>query len=130
MTTLEHILYVEDEASIQRLVQLSLEKIGGYRVSVFSSGTDALNAVAALQPQLIMLDVMMPDMDGPSILQQLRERPETRGIPVVFITAKARREEIDAFLALGAQGVVTKPFDPMQLPHQLKDIWTQAVQVG
>ncbi len=130
MNTLEHILYVEDEASIQRLVQLSLEKIGGYRVSVFSSGTEALNAVAALQPQLIMLDVMMPDMDGPSILQKLRARPETRGIPVVFITAKARREEIDAFLALGAQGVVTKPFDPMQLPHQLKDIWNQAVQAG
>lgn len=128
MSGLKHILYVEDEISIQRLVQLSLEKLGGYRVSLFDKGKEALECVSDLKPDLIMLDVMMPGMDGPQILAELRLRDDTRHIPVVFITAKARQDEINAFLSIGAQGVVTKPFDPMTLPQQLKDIWQQSAQ--
>lgn len=109
------ILYVDDEEDIREIGVMSLELDPEIEVRDCGSGEDALRIAAAWSPDLIMLDVMMPGMDGPSTLARLREQAETRDIPVIFITARTQAQEVARFLALGARGVIAKPFDPMQL---------------
>jgi CheY-like chemotaxis protein len=109
------ILYVDDEADIRDIAAMSLELDPDFRVRTASSGVEGLAAAAEWKPHLILLDVMMPVMDGPTTLGQLRERPETAEIPVVFITARTQAQEVEGFKALGARGVIAKPFDPMSL---------------
>lgn len=120
---LSKILYVEDEPDIQTVARLSLESLGGFTLEVCSSGEEALAKAPLFQPDLILLDVMMPGMDGPTTLQRLREVPSLAAVPVVFMTAKAQPQEIRHFQELGALGVITKPFDPMALPSQVRAIW-------
>ncbi|MGC8763612.1 MAG: response regulator [Acidobacteriota bacterium] len=120
---LSKILYVEDEPDIQTVARLSLETLGGFTLEVCSSGEEALAKAPLFGPDLILLDVMMPGMDGPTTLQRLREIPSLAAIPVVFMTAKAQPQEIQHFKELGALGVITKPFDPMALPSEVRAIW-------
>ena len=125
MNKLQRILYIEDEPDIQAVASLALEAIGGFTVRVCSSGAEALREGPAYQPDLILLDVMMPGMDGPSTLRALRELDTLRAVPVVFMTAKVQPGEVSHYLSLGACSVIAKPFDPMTLATQVQDIWSQ-----
>ncbi len=122
---LQRILYVEDEPDIQAVARLALEHVGGYTVEVCSSGKEALEKLPQFKPDLILLDVMMPGMDGPTTLQALRKLPEGAAIPVVFMTAKVQPQEVEQYKQLGAVDVIPKPFDPMALPERLRGIWAQ-----
>jgi len=117
------ILHIEDESDIQQVARIALEDVGGFSVLVVSSGREGLAAARSAMPDLILLDVMMPGMDGPTTLKGLRECPQTASIPVIFMTAKAQRHEIDRYVALGALGVITKPFDPMTLAQEVHALW-------
>jgi CheY-like chemotaxis protein len=118
---LSRILVVEDEPDIQAVVRLTLAQLGGFQVEICGCGADALERAPVFAPDLILLDVMMPAMDGPSTLQALRARGVTT--PAIFMTAKAQPHEVAQYKALGALDVVTKPFDPMALPGHLRSIW-------
>ncbi len=114
------ILYVDDEPDIREVAQMSLELDDGLEVRACGSGREALPAAAQWQPDLILLDVMMPEMDGPTTLQALRSDPATSAIPVVFITARSQAAEVEALLRSGALGVIPKPFDPMTLAASVR----------
>jgi len=114
------ILLVDDDASLRRIAQLSLTRVGGFEVLEAGSGHDALTLAAGEHPAMILLDVMMPGLDGPTTLAALRANPDTAAIPVVFLTAKVQRAEIDRFLGLGVRGVIAKPFDPMTLSAEVR----------
>ena len=120
---LSRILYVEDEPDIQAVARLALEALGGYTVEICSSGTDAISRAPDFLPQLILLDVMMPGMDGPTTLKKLRELALFANTPVVFMTAKVQPAEVAGYKALGAVDVIPKPFDPMTLAAQVQAIW-------
>jgi CheY-like chemotaxis protein len=113
------VLLVEDDEDIRTVGELALGRVGGLEVRTAASGQEALDIACAEPPDVILLDVMMPGMDGPEVLQRLRENPGTREVPVVFLTAKAHRDEIARLRALGVAGVLTKPFDPMALATEL-----------
>lgn len=120
---LTRVVYVEDEPDIQAIVRIALESIGGMQVTVFSSGQEAIARAADVQPQLLVLDVMMPGLDGPGTLRLLREQAPLRNVPAIFMTAKAQPQEIAALQQQGAIAVVSKPFDPMQLAAELRRHW-------
>ena len=122
---LQRVLLVEDDSDIRTIVKASLEMVGGLQVRACASGLQALEAVKEWEPQLALLDVMMPDMDGPGVMAKLRALPQWSGLPVIFLTAKTATAEVQRLRALGAAGVLMKPFDPMTLPQQVKDIWEQ-----
>lgn len=120
---LNKILHVEDEPDIRDITRLSLERIGGYTLESCASGEAALDKAEDFAPDLILIDVMMPGMDGPTTLKALRDLPGLADTPVVFMTAKARPDEVEEFEEMGAIGVITKPFEPMQLANRIKEIW-------
>ena len=122
---LNRILYVEDDPDIQAIAIMVLETINGFTLEACSSGAEALAKAVQFKPDLVLLDVMMPGMDGPETLKGLREFPELATTPVVFMTAKVQPQEVAAYLALGAVGVIAKPFDPMTLAQELSDIWSR-----
>ncbi|HEX4911588.1 MAG TPA: response regulator [Permianibacter sp.] len=121
--SLARVVYVEDEPDIQAIVRIALEAIGGMKVTVFSSGQEAIARAAEAQPQLLVLDVMMPGLDGPGTLRLLREQSALRDVPVIFMTAKAQPQEIAALQQQGAIAVISKPFDPMDLAAELRQHW-------
>ncbi|WP_150306170.1 response regulator [Pseudomonas saliphila] len=123
MKQLERILHIEDDVSIQEIARVALEVLGGFMVLTCASGAAGLAAVASFQPELILLDVMMPEMDGPETLRQLQQMQVLAACPVVFMTAKIQPAEIDEYKRLGAADVIVKPFDPMTLSDQLRHIW-------
>jgi two-component system OmpR family response regulator len=123
MTELPKILHVEDDLDIQAIALLSLETLGGFTIVQASSGQEALEKAPAFSPDLLLLDVMMPTMDGPELLQELRKLPQFSQTPVIFMTAKAQPEEVQQFVELGAIDVITKPFDPLTLADQIRAIW-------
>ena len=114
------VLHVDDEPDIREVVEISLGLDPQFSVRSCPSGRDAITAAAEWSPDLILLDVMMPGMDGPTTLERLRESPRTNGIPVVFMTARAQPRELDHFRALGAEGVISKPFDPLTLAASVR----------
>ena len=120
---LNRICYVEDDEDIQRIVRMSLERVGKMTVAVVSDPTQALATFAEFRPDLVMLDWMMPVMDGPTIYRQMKMRPELNALPVVFITAKASPRDLEELRALGCAGTISKPFSPKDLPDQLRAIW-------
>lgn len=122
---LQKIMMVEDDLDIQTVAQLALETVGGFEVKICSSGQEALSEVSEFAPHLILLDVMMPEMDGPTTLKRLRETDIAKKIPVIFMTAKAQAHEVEHYKNLGALDVITKPFDPMTLSNQIKEIWAK-----
>jgi CheY-like chemotaxis protein len=117
------ILYVEDQPDIRLVAKMALEVVGGFTVLACASGQEALNCAPDARADLLLLDVMMPGMDGPSTLQALRELPATAHTPVVFMTAKVQAAEVALYKALGALEVISKPFDPMKLSEQLRQVW-------
>jgi two-component system OmpR family response regulator len=123
---LGRILCVEDEPDIRAIAHLALEAIGGFTVDVCGSGEEAIRKVVSFRPDLILLDVMMPGMDGPSTLKALRGTEVCENTPVVFMTAKVQPAEIAHLMSLGAIAVVAKPFDPAELPKIVLDAWTNA----
>lgn len=120
---LREILYVDDEPDIREIVQMALGLVPTLSVNTADSGTRALQSMQASKPDLVLLDVMMPNMDGPTTLQQMRSQPELQSIPVIFMTAKAMPQEVARFRALGAAAVIAKPFDPMLLAEHVLSIW-------
>jgi CheY-like chemotaxis protein len=119
MTTIR-ILHVDDEPDIREVVELSLGLDPAFATRSCGSGKEALAVAADWQPDMILLDVMMPGLDGPATLVQLRENAGTAGIPVIFMTARAQAREVDHFCSLGASGVIAKPFDPMTLAASVR----------
>jgi len=117
------ILCIEDEPDIQVITRLALESVGGFELMVCGSGAEALDCAIAFQPDLILLDVMMPGMDGPATLKALRQLPGMAAVPVIFMTAKTQQQEIETYVTQGALGVITKPFDPMRLAQEIRRIW-------
>jgi CheY-like chemotaxis protein len=113
---IQKILLVDDDQDLRRIGQLSLRNVGKWHVLLATCGAEALHLARAEQPDAILLDVMMPEMDGPSTLCRLREDEQTARIPVIFLTAKIQMHEVDDYIRLGAVGVIIKPFDPMTLP--------------
>lgn len=126
MSELRRILHVEDDPSIQAVAKVALEVVGGFTVLTCASGQDALDQIQGFAPDFILLDVMMPDMDGPQTLKNLRAIVDLSQVAVAFMTAKVQPDEIEYYRTLGALDVIIKPFDPMQLAAQVRRIWSQA----
>lgn len=126
--SLHRILYVEDEPDIQSIARIALESVGGFTVEVCSSGFEAIQKAPPFKPDLLLLDVMMPGMDGVSTLKELRQLPGLTRTPAMFMTAKVRPSEIEQLRGQGAIDVIPKPFDPMTLAENLKSLWTKHVE--
>jgi CheY-like chemotaxis protein len=116
------VLVVDDDDAIREVTRTSLELVAGWRVDTASSGHEALRLSSADPPDAILLDVMMPAMDGPTTFARLRDDPRTRGVPVVLLTAKVQPVERRRWEQLGVTGILTKPFDPLALPGALADL--------
>jgi two-component system OmpR family response regulator len=120
---LRTLLYVDDEPDIRQIVQMALGLAPGLTIHTADSGDQALASLGAVNPDLVLLDVMMPGLDGPGTLLRMRAEPGLARIPVIFMTAKAMPQEVARFRELGAAGVIGKPFDPMKLAQQVFSIW-------
>ena len=120
---LSRILYVEDQQDIRLVAKMALEVVGGFTVIACASGQEALSSAPAAMADLLLLDIMMPGMDGPSTLKALRELPATAHTPVIFMTAKVQTAEVALYMGLGALQVIAKPFDPLELSAQIRRIW-------
>ncbi|HQT02483.1 MAG: hypothetical protein B7Z05_07765 [Thiotrichales bacterium 32-46-8] len=125
MSELQRILYIEDEADIRTVALLALEVVGGFTVKACASGQEALAEAEAFAPDLILSDVMMPEMDGPTTFKALKALPSLSHVPVIFMTAKVQADEIDYFKSLGVSDVIAKPFDPMTLADQVRNSWAK-----
>ena len=119
---LRKVLLVDDEADIRKIASLTLKHVGGWEVVQACSGAEALEAAVRELPDVILLDVMMPGMDGPSTLEALRANPITAAIPVIFVTAKIQTNERQQISLLGAAGIIAKPFDAMRLSEEVRRI--------
>ena len=117
--TAKRILLIDDEDDIREVAKLSLEITSGWEVFIASSGAEGLAIAEDQQPDVILLDVMMPGMDGPTTLQKLQENPAIQHIPVIFLTAKVQSAEQRRYAQLGVNAVLTKPFDPLMLAEQI-----------
>ena len=121
---LRRILVVDDEPDIRTVVRMSLETVGGYEVTTCASGGEALHRVEDVEPDLILLDVMLPDMEGRDALERLRRCPAGR-VPVVFLTARVQAEAVEQLFRAGAAEVIRKPFDPMRLAEDVARVWSR-----
>jgi two-component system OmpR family response regulator len=122
-TQLKTLLYVDDEPDIREIVEMALGLVDNLVIRTCASGEQALWIIPSLRPDLVLLDVMMPAMDGPTALSRMRANTALAAIPVVFVTAKAMPHEVAHFRKLGAAGVIAKPFDPMKLGREVVKIW-------
>ena len=122
MKKIEKIMYIEDEADIIAIAEIALQDLGGFIVKSCRSGKEALQNAVEFKPDLFLIDVMMPEMDGPTTLTELRKIPQFADIPIIFMTAKAQSSEVNDYINLGAVGVITKPFDPLTLNETIYKI--------
>jgi len=122
---LERICYVEDDEHAQLIVRMSLEKLGKMIVEIVSDPNRAIEAMTRFNPDLVMLDWMMPGMDGPALFRKMKQEPQLAALPIVFITAKTMPHELEELIALGATATISKPFSPKDLPDQLRAIWSK-----
>lgn len=120
--SISKVLLVEDDKHIRLIIKTSLVKLAQWQVLEAANGLEALEQVKGTNPDLILLDIMMPGMDGPTTFGELRKIDQLKQVPVIFMTAKVQRQEVESYIALGARGVITKPVDPMKLPEQILDI--------
>ena len=120
------ILLIEDEPDIQTVVKFALEVTGGHAVTVADDGLQGLEVARKAQPDVILLDVMMPRMDGHELLRLLKASDKTSGIPVIVLSAKAQQKDVDAGLELGADAYLTKPFDSRTLSDEVEEIVRKA----
>lgn len=118
------LLLVDDDDDIREVAQAAIELLGDWEVVTAASGSEALDLAESQSFDAVVLDVMMPELDGPSTLQRLRAMTDHEAVPVVFLTAKVRASDRDRFAGMGICGVVTKPFDPMTLADQLADCFS------
>lgn len=123
MPALQRVLYVDDDPSIRLITSLTLEKVGKFTVLSCDGGAAALQQATAFDPQALLLDVMMPGMDGPTTLAALKQQLDLSSRLVLFMTAKVQQQEIDYYRSIGAWAVIMKPFDPMTLPDELRRHW-------
>jgi CheY-like chemotaxis protein len=126
--TLTKLLYVDDEPDIREVVELALGLMPSLTVRTCASGVDALQVLREFPADLVLLDVMMPGLDGPATLERMRADAALRSVPVAFMTAKALPQEVDRFMSLGAVGVISKPFDPMKLAARVQEIWRAVLE--
>ena len=122
---LKKILYVEDDPDIQEIARLALEEIGGFNVRTCNLGKEALEIAPQYKPDIILLDIMMPDMDGITTFKEIKKNPELADTPVIFLTAKVQSEEIREYEKLGVTGVLYKPFDPLVISDSILKIWQE-----
>ncbi len=122
---LERICYVEDDEHAQLIVRMSLEKLGKMIVEIVSDPNRAIEAMTRFNPDLVMLDWMMPGMDGPALFRKMKQEPQLAALPIVFITAKTMPHELEELIALVATATISKPFSPKDLPDQLRAIWSK-----
>lgn len=127
---LYRIMLVEDEEDIRAVAEVALETVGGFTLMACASGQEALEAIDGFAPQLVILDVMMPGMDGPETLRAIRELPNHAQTPTVFMTAKVQSDEVAGYLSQGAVSVIPKPFDPMTLADRVQEIWRMSGSIG
>lgn len=125
MSELERVLFVDDDPAIRDLIDVALSTVGGLSARGFASGEEAVSAAEGFDPQLLLLDVMMPDMDGPMTMSALKSIDSLAAAPAVFLTAKVHGKEVDRLMGLGAVKVLPKPFDPMTLADELRAIWSE-----
>jgi CheY-like chemotaxis protein len=118
----KRILIVDDEDHIREVAAISLELTQQWEVSTVDSGAEALRVAPKLQPDAILLDVMMPEMDGPTTFRMLQNDPATKDIPVIFLTAKVQAADRRRFMALGVRSMIAKPFDPLTLATQVAEV--------
>lgn len=128
MKKIQRILLVEDQEDIQAVARIALESLGGFTVEICNDGHQALEIAPVFHPDLLLLDVMMPGMDGPATLSALRELQQTASTPAIFMTAKVQPSEIEELMQHGALGVISKPFDPMTLADQINNLVNQPSQ--
>jgi len=120
---LSSVMIVDDEPDIQAIARLSLESVGGFSVEACNSGQEALDRATGIQPDLIILDVMMPGLDGPATLRELKKLPELAKTPIIFMTASVEPHEVQKYKDMGVLDVIAKPFNPMTLPDIVRSIW-------
>lgn len=123
MGDLQRILYVEDDDDIREVTEMALTLVAGFSVCACSSGAEAVKVATSFMPDMIVLDVMMPIMDGPATMASLRTERILASTPVVFLTAKVTRAAIEEYESLGVAGIIRKPFNPLTIGSQLEDIW-------
>ena len=123
MSELKTVFHVDDDEDILDMVHMSLEMVGGLQVEQSNLPLLALEKISSIKPDLLLFDVMMPDMDGPQLFEKIRQMPGSEHLPVIFMTAKAQAIQTDELEGDGVLGVVAKPFDPMELPDQIQQIW-------
>jgi DNA-binding response OmpR family regulator len=124
--SLQRILLADDEPDILEISRIALETVGGFEVSVCSSGRALLDRLSEFEPDLIIVDVLMPDMTGPDVLQEVRRRPELSAVPVVYLTGVIQEEELEELRETGVADIILKPFDPMTLADRINGIWKGA----
>jgi two-component system, OmpR family, response regulator len=122
---LEKILLAEDDPDIQEIAVMALEDFGEYDVVPCNSGVEAVEKTPQVRPDLILMDVMMPEMDGPTALKTIRQMPDIANIPVIFLTARSQPHEVNEYIAMGAIDVIKKPFDPLSLCEDIEIIWAR-----
>jgi two-component system, OmpR family, response regulator len=127
--TLQRVMHVEDDESIRTVAEIALVDVAGFTLLSCDSGQSALAQAEAFAPQLILLDVMMPQMDGLQTLAALRQLPKLRNTPVVFMTAKIQQAEKQRYLDVGAVGIIEKPFEPMELGDMLSALYQQSIRL-
>ena len=118
----KQLLIIDDESDIREVAKLSLQLTEDWTVTTADSGSAGMALALSMSPDAILLDVMMPDMDGPSTLRALQQQSTTKSIPVIFLTAKVQAADRQQFMQLGVLGIISKPFDPLTLGRQIKDV--------
>ena len=123
---LNHIICIDDESDILQVATMTLEMVGNFKVSSFSNGEEALEGMRAVNPDLVLMDVMMPGRTGPELFADMGLDDDLKAIPVIFMTARVQPAEKQQYLDAGAIGVVSKPFDPMTLSDEIREIWARS----
>ena len=127
---LNKVLYLEDDPHISEVAMIAMRDIGGLNVIHCETGADAISQIESFQPDLLLFDVMLPDMDGPQTLDKIRNLSGFEKTPVVFMTAKAQVQEQKRYMELGALTVIVKPFDALMLADQLRSVWSARASVS
>lgn len=130
LPTMQRVLVIDDEPDIRLIAELSLSQLAGVEVMLASSGAEGLRLAEAQTPDVILLDVMMPVMDGLATLQLLQSNPELNDVPVIFLTARVQRQDRADYIERGAVGVIAKPFDPLTLPQDISKLLSDRPSAG
>jgi len=121
--SLQKILLADDEPDILEISRIALETVGGFEVSVCLSGKTLLERLPEFRPDLVIVDVLMPDMTGPEVFEEIRRRPEYDEVPVIYLTGVIQEEELEDLRETGVADIILKPFDPMTLADRINGVW-------